>query len=84
MEDTAPDHEALSEIVTTIAQIQTEAFGAFLLLEIWAGQIPDLEHAPPGFRIHAPKQNCPAQLLEKIQSALLKIHINKQKAKVTV
>jgi uncharacterized protein (TIGR02421 family) len=84
VEDTAPDHEALSEIVTTIAQIQTEAFGAFLFLEIWAGQIPDIEHAPPGFRIYAPKQNCPAQLLEKFQSALLKIHINKQKAKVAV
>lgn len=84
VEDVAVDHEALSEIVTTIAQIQTEAFGAFLILEIWAGQIPDTEHAAPGFKIFAPGQNCPAQLLEKFQSALLKIRINKQKASVAV
>ena len=66
VEDVAVDHEKLAELVATIAEIQTEAFGAFLVLEIWAGQIPDTEHAPPGFRIFAPKKNCPAQLLEKL------------------
>lgn len=84
VEDVAPDHKILCEIVTTIAEIQTDAFGAFLLLEIWAGQIPDTEHAPPGFRIFAPKHHCPAQLLEKFQSALLEITVNKRKASVAV
>lgn len=84
VEDVAVNHETLSELVTTIAEIQTEAFGAFLLLEIWAGHIPDTEQAPPGFTIFAPKQNSPAQVLEKFQSALLKIHINKRKANVAV
>ena len=84
VENVAVDHEALSELVTNVAEIQTEAFGAFLILEIWAGHTPETEHAPPGFRIFAPKQNCPAQLLEKFQSALLKIRINKQKSSVAV
>ncbi|WP_455199816.1 tyrosine/phenylalanine carboxypeptidase domain-containing protein, partial [Kaarinaea lacus] len=84
VEDVAVDHKALSEIVATIANIQTKAFGAFLILEIWAGQIPETEHAPPGFKIFAPKQHSPSQLLEKFQSALLKIRVNKQKSSVAV
>ena len=77
-------HEELGKLVTTIAQIQTDAFGAFLLLEIWTADVPETEHAPPGFKIFAPSKNCPAQLLEKFQNALLKIKINNQKAIVAV
>ncbi|MGR8978760.1 MAG: flavohemoglobin expression-modulating QEGLA motif protein [Gammaproteobacteria bacterium] len=84
VEEASGWQEELSKLVTTIARIQTEAFGAFLFMEIWAGQTPAAEHAPPGFRIFAPCQNCPAQLLEKFQNALLNITISKQKADVTV
>ncbi|WP_455220777.1 flavohemoglobin expression-modulating QEGLA motif protein [Kaarinaea lacus] len=84
VEDISGWQEELNNLVATIAQIQTNAFGAFLLLEIWAGQTPETNHTPPGFNIFAPTHNCSDQLLERFESALLKIRINKQKATIAV
>ena len=84
VEDTSDWHDQLGKLITTIAEVQSQIYGAFLFLEIWAGQPPETEHMSPDFRLFAPNQNCPAQLLEKFESALLKINIGKQKATVAV
>lgn len=63
-------HELLKELVKAIVRPQGEAFGAFLLLELWAGQEKDCT-----FRIHAPKLRVPSFLLEVMETALLDIPI---------
>ncbi len=84
VDDASISHEELRKVVANIAHIQADVFGSFLLLEIWAGNPPGAEHSPPGFRIFAPSENCPAQLLEKFESALLKVRVNNQQATVAV
>lgn len=83
VEDTSGWHEELQKLVAAIAQVQTEVYGAFLLLEIWAGQTSETQHSPPEFKIFAPNHNCPARLLEQFETNLLGISIAKRKALVT-
>jgi len=63
---------------------QTEKFGAFLILEIWAGEENCEPLNKPGFHIHASKENAPSKLLDRMESALLRIKLNDQPASVKV
>ena len=77
-------HKQLSQLIGLVQQIQYEVFGGFLLLEIWAQPEPELENERPEFRIFAPQKTCPDILLEKFESALLRINVNKLKANVSI
>lgn len=62
----------LSRLVSEIARTQGKAFGAFLLLELWAGEESEA-HATPAFHIHAAGHETPAVILETLESALLTV-----------
>lgn len=77
-----PDqHGRLSSLVQEIARIQGAAFGAFLVLEIWAEETVD---EPPAFRIVAPDRDVPAALLEALENNLLGVCVDKTALGVTV
>jgi len=76
-------HMQLNQLVGLIQKTQNTVFGGFLLLEIWARPDSELENEHPEFRIFAPKQNCPGILLERFESALLRISVNELEASVT-
>ncbi len=75
-------HPALQKLVQEIAAIQGEAFGAFLVLEIWAEEIPPGE--PPAFHILAPAHNAPTALLESLENSLLGVRVNDKGLRVTL
>jgi len=67
--------DGLNELISTIANVQAETFGAFLLLEIWTATPGKNQQSPLSFRIIAPPVNPPAKLLEAMESALLRVRI---------
>jgi uncharacterized protein (TIGR02421 family) len=67
--------EGLGDLVGAIAAAQGENFGAFLLLEVWAGTAAGSEPPPPGFRIVAPRSQLPVNFLEDMESELLRVRI---------
>lgn len=74
---TVPDTE-ISELVNTIVSTQTKTFGAFLLLEIWARAVEEEETPALGYRIVASSVHSPVDLLEAMESALLRARIAKE------
>ena len=46
-------HADVSRLVRTVTDVQLEAFGGFLLLELWTG--PDEGGPAPAFRLHVPR-----------------------------
>ena len=78
-----PDQYAhLSRLVQEIARVQGAAFGAFLVLEIWAEEAPSAE--PPTFHIVAPVHDTPVLLLEVLENNLLGVRINETAPRVAV
>jgi len=77
------DHDpALTTALSdTLAKIQGERFGAFLLLEVWATAEPAAD-GQPAFRLLAPDSDCPVQLLEILESGLLDIRVEACEARV--
>ncbi len=73
----------IQHLVQTILASQVEAFGASLLLELWAGGEAPVG-APPAFRIVADRHHAPAALLETLESALLSIATDGHGARVEV
>lgn len=67
--------DELSALIGTIAAVQAETFGAFLLLEIWAKEIEGKEPPLHAFRIVAPRSHPPVKLLEAMENALLRVRI---------
>lgn len=47
--------QGLRRLISTIASQQSSAFGAFSLVEIWAGPVRDVQAGVQGFRIHIPR-----------------------------
>lgn len=80
-------HVDLRKLVRTIVEAQAEEFGAFLLLEIWAGehdwQNEEMPH-PPGFTIVTPKKGWPQKTVQRLRNALDLIRIDRQKSDVRV
>ena len=77
----AEQHARLKELVQEIVRVQGAAFGAFLVLEIWA---EDASAEPPVFQIVAPVHNTPTVLLETLENSLLGVRINEAAPQVTV
>ena len=78
-----PDqHAPLAALVREIVRVQGAAFGAFLLLEIWARQPSAGQH--PAFRIVAPCSDAPLALLETLENSLLGVRIDETAPRVLV
>jgi len=76
----------ISNLLRTIAGVMTERFGAFLILEIWAGEIPPacIDHPPrPLFKIHTPTQSNLTETAETLDESLSGIRTSKLEAEVS-
>jgi len=80
--------KSLSLLVKRIAEIMSESFGAFLIIELWSAtgystfEIPKSGARRPGFRIFAPKDQETAATVEILDGALKKIRLGNLKAEV--
>ncbi len=72
----------LEALVREIVTVQGEAFGAFLLLEIWAEEIPRDESSV--FHLLAPARNAPVALLETLENNLLGVRVDDRSLQVTL
>ncbi len=81
---------ALTKLVSGVVQTLGNEFGAFLLLELWSGDVgeaPDanaLQFASPQFRVFAPKDEELDSFVVKFRESLSRIKISKLAAKVEV
>lgn len=78
--------DKVSKLVTNIVKTQSAAFGGFLLIELWSGEVHEETEQPakPAFHLHAPRQNAPNKVLDSFENALLKTRLRKQVASVEV
>jgi uncharacterized protein (TIGR02421 family) len=78
-------HE-MEKLLRTIIRIQSELFGGFLLLELWAGQAvaEEAQPATADFLIHAPSQHAPGKLLEAFENALQEITLRGRQPRVRI
>lgn len=67
-------YKELAQLVTEVAQLQSEYYGAFLLLELWSAE-PREDNSTPLFRIHSPRIASLQPVLESLESDLLAISI---------
>jgi len=83
-------HGELTTLVQGIAELMVEQFGAFLLLEISAGDTPNASGDEPGaspqprLRIISPKREPVSDLLNGFRSYLAQIRIGGRRVKVSV
>lgn len=81
---------SLSALIRNIVKTQSQEFGAFLVLEVWAGQEvasdeqADNRVAKPGFRIVTRREDSPLRTVETLEKALGSLRILKMKAEVEV
>ena len=79
----------LRELVELIVEEQSGEFGAFLLLEIWAGEQPRRDGPeeippPPGFTIVTPKKGWPQKTVDRLRNALDLVRLERQNPVVRV
>lgn len=78
----------VGRLVETVARVQGGRFGAFLLLELWAGDrgplADEVDGAPkrPTFRIFAPRTDRHEWLADSLEDALRKVKLNRRRAAV--
>ncbi len=82
-------HRQLGKLVTTVAAAMTEQFGAFLLLEVWAGpniEVSDVSDSetPPGFRVWMPPGPSNTPLADSFEAALGRVRQLGVRADVSV
>jgi uncharacterized protein (TIGR02421 family) len=83
-------YPGLAELATTIAETLTGMFGAFLVIEIWAGSGNSVQEeegravGEPGFRVIAPRGAAREGFLDTIESELSSIRIRSRSARVRV
>jgi uncharacterized protein (TIGR02421 family) len=81
--------KSLSALVSALAATQSEIPGAFLIIEIWTRESPVTIIDPvqgrtaPSFRIFVPPERIPVETVESLKSALTRIVISKNRAKVS-
>ncbi len=76
----------IDRVVSTLAP----EFGAFLVIEIWAGpqEVPGVDprspHVPPGFRVLAPPSSTISPTVDTLASNLKKVRVLKQSVEVEI
>ncbi|MGB5502046.1 MAG: flavohemoglobin expression-modulating QEGLA motif protein [Polyangiales bacterium] len=80
----------VSKLVREVVKTLAAEFGAFLIVEIWAGEEggkandPASPSVPPSFTIHAPKADTILPTIEVFEKHLKQFKILKQRVEVTV
>ncbi|MBW2524113.1 MAG: flavohemoglobin expression-modulating QEGLA motif protein [Deltaproteobacteria bacterium] len=81
-------HPHLTGLLERIAEVMIQRFGAFLIVEIWAGPIPDPDPTGtpprPRFRIHRIAYPHLPETWNTLEERLLRVRISKQTAEVDV
>ena len=77
------EEEDVAELVEMIVRRGAEAFGAFLILEVWAGPEPE-PGEPPRFVVYGPKRSALIPLVESLQRELSGIRLAGQPTEVAV
>lgn len=82
-------HSDLHDLVEVIVREQSREFGAFLLLEIWAGKQPERKGPeeippPPGFTVITPKKGWPQKTVDRLRNALDLVRLERQDPVVRV
>ncbi|MDE0297577.1 MAG: flavohemoglobin expression-modulating QEGLA motif protein [Candidatus Poribacteria bacterium] len=81
---------SLSELIRNIVETLSPEFGAFLVLELWAGQDvasdeqADDRVANPGFRIIIPREGGPTRTIETLGKSLRSLRIRKMQSEVEI
>jgi len=79
-----PASQDAGDLICALADYHREAFGAYLVLEIWSGAAPQGELPPHAFRIVAPDHDAPARLLETMETVLLRVTIHRKTPLISV
>jgi uncharacterized protein (TIGR02421 family) len=83
-------HPSLSTLVCRIAETLSAAFGAFLIVEVWAApdggpaNDPAVPSVLPRFTIHGPKSARLSRTIEVLQRGLKRVRVLKQAVEVAV
>ncbi len=75
-------HAAFSRLARTVVDVQLEAFGGFLLLELWAG--PDLPGPKPAFRLHVPRSFADDATVNTLAARLGAVRVRRHRAEVKI
>lgn len=79
----------IASLVRSLAEAGTQQFGAFLLLEVWAGHAATLEgrvttaDLRPGFVVHAQKGSADPRMTDVIEASLSRLRIDGRRAVVS-
>ena len=82
--------EPLSDLAAAVAETQTARFGAFLILEVWAGkrgaepEVLSTGSVRTAFSIYAPVENGHEALTDSFEQSLRRIKLGRQTATVDV
>lgn len=77
-------HRDTVDLVDAVAAAQSEAFGSFLLVELWAGSVgaaPGDRPRPPAFRVHA-TGDLSNRFIECVENALQEVTLREEPATV--
>jgi uncharacterized protein (TIGR02421 family) len=80
----APVETDLSELLCALTHYHQQAFGAYLILELWNGRTHHDTPPPHAFHIVSPPHHAPAELLEEMETALLRVTIHRQQPRISV
>lgn len=78
------EEAGLADLLCVLARHHRRQFGAYLILEIWNGPAGDDRLPPHAFHIVAPSRQAPAELLEQMESALLRVTIHRKQPRIGV
>ena len=65
--------EGIGRLVAALSRAMADSFGAFLLLEVWAGEVTSHESSRCAFRLNAHDSHSSSELLEAMEAALLRV-----------
>tara|TARA_R110002073_G_scaffold60620_6_gene152457 strand:- start:1116 stop:3023 length:1908 start_codon:yes stop_codon:yes gene_type:complete len=85
--DTPGDQRWISQVVETVGRLAVEAFGTFLVLEVWQGQAEgtdDPVDRRPGFRVFHRQGSGASATADAIADSLASLRVHRQLAKVAV
>jgi uncharacterized protein (TIGR02421 family) len=83
-------HAGLSSLVRSVVSTLTREFGAFLVIEVWAGEDggkandPAIPSVSPRFTIHAPTTDALTRSIEVLEKHLRRVRVLKQAVTVVV
>lgn len=82
--DGAGHRESVAELVREVVRTLAPQFGAFLLIEVWAGTAREDRNAPAVFRVVAPRSVALASTVDVLAQRLSEIRVLKRRVEVDV